>query len=389
MSRAYVVALALALFGCGEKSPAASSAPSASPQPSAAAQAPSAAASASPIASAAPVAPEAPPSASDPPRAIDMHVDTPWQVKFKGRPASLPEGHATMAGLTQGNYSGIVYPIYIPDYLHDSNPTIQDAEEIFDTIDAIVAAHPDVLHPHSKGPTPKGMITAYASIEGGGCFAKDITQIDRFIARGVVFVGPVHWHDSELSTSATGKDKKKRGLTDVGKKFAARVYERGGIMDVSHMSDKGFEDLVPIAEKYGAPIVATHSNARAVTKHARNLSDKQLEIIAKTGGVVGLNFYDKFVSSKGGADIDDLVKHAMHMVEVMGADHVGIGSDYDGGDPIKGLEDASKIGSLAKALRKAGLSAEDVHKIFSENVKRVVRWSDERRAAASSDGAGR
>ena len=381
--------VAAQLFGCGEKpSPAATSSMPASAQPVAATQA-SAAASGAAVAAAAPAAEESPPSATDPPRAIDMHVDTPWQVKFKGRPATVPEGHATMGALKKGNYAGIVYPIYIPDYLHDSNPTIQDAEEIFDTIDAIVAANADLLHPHAKGPTPKGKVTAYAAIEGAGCFAKDITQIDRFIDRGVVFVGPVHWHDSALSTSATGQDKKKRGLTDAGKKFAARVYERGGIVDVSHMSDRGFEDLVPIAEKYGAPIVATHSNARKVTKHARNLSDEQLEIIAKTGGVVGLNFYGKFVSSKGDPDIDDLVKHAKHIIKVAGIDHVGIGSDYDGGDPIKGLEDASKIGALAKALREAGLSAEDVHKLFSENVKRVVRWSDDKRAALSSDGPGR
>ncbi|NUP04456.1 MAG: dipeptidase [Polyangiaceae bacterium] len=332
---------------------------------------------------------EAPPKPDDPPRAIDMHVDTPWQVKYKDRPVSLPEGHATMAKLKTGQYGGIVYPIYIPDYLHDSHPTIRDAEEIFDTVESIISEHGDVLHAYTKGPTPPGKVTAYVSIEGAGCFADDISQIDRFIKRGVIFIGPVHWHDSALSTSATGKDKKKRGLTEQGKAFAERVYKNGGIVDVSHMSDRGFADLVPIAERYGAPIVATHSNSRAVADHPRNLTDEQLRIIAKTGGVAGLNFYEKFVREGGGATVDDLAKHALHMIEVAGVDHVGIGSDFDGGTPAKGLEDASKVPALAKALRKAGVSAEDVHKIFSENVKRVIRSREKQRAAASAGGSER
>jgi len=323
---------------------------------------------------------DAAPRAEDPPRALDMHVDTPWQVKFKGRSVNLSEGHATMAALKAGKYGGIVYPIYIADYLHDDHPTIQDADEIFDTIDKIIARHADVLHSVEKGPTPPGKISAYVSIEGAGAFAADITQIDRFIERGVIFIGPVHAHDSPLSTSATGEKKGKQGLTDIGKKFCERVYANGALVDVSHMSDRGFNDLLPIAEKFGAPIVATHSNARAVTNVPRNLSDEQLRAIAKTGGVAGLNFYAMFVKKGGGgADIDDLVKHALHMIDVAGIDHVGIGSDFDGGTPAKGLDDASKLQDLARALRKAGVSAADVHKIFSENTKRMIRWTAEHR----------
>lgn len=318
-----------------------------------------------------------PPKPGEPPHAIDMHVDTPWQVKYKGRTLPLKDGMATMEMLKAGKYGGIVYPIYIPDYLHDSHPTIQDADEIFDAIDKILAAHPDVLHSYMKGPTPPGMVTAYMSIEGAGAFSADITQIDRFIERGVVFVGPVHWHDSALATSATGKDKK-HGLSSVGKQFCERVYAAGGLVDVSHMSDKGFADVVTIAEKFGAPMVATHSNARAITKHPRNLTDEQLKTIAKTNGIVGLNFYEKFVAKKR-ADVDDLVKHALHMIEVMGAEHVGIGSDFEGGEPAAGLENAGRVQALAQALRKAGVSEADVQKIFSENAKRVIQWSIDHR----------
>ncbi|MFO0551063.1 MAG: membrane dipeptidase [Polyangiaceae bacterium] len=335
--------------------------------------APSASLSASALASAEPVP-------SGPPRPIDMHVDTPWQVKFKGHSIKLNDGQMRIEDIKNGLYGGVVYPIYISDKLHDNHPTIRDAYEIYDTVEQIVAAHSDLLWLDSKGPTPEGMVTIYVSIEGAGAFAENIKEIDHFIERGVVFVGPVHWSDDKLSTSATGSDKQ-HGLSKLGKQFCERVYTQGGLVDVSHMSDKGFEDLVPIADKFGAPIVATHSNSRAVMQHNRNLTDDQLKTIARTNGVAGLNFYRDYVKGKGTGTVQDLVQHALHMIDVAGIDHVGLGSDYDGGTPVEGLETGGKMQALADALREAGLSEADIHKIFSENVKRVIQWAKDHRPA--------
>ncbi len=319
------------------------------------------------------------PKPTDPPRPIDLHVDTPWQVKFKGRSPDLPEGHATMGALASGKYRGIVYPIYIADHLHQGHPTIADADEIYATVDTIISTN-SLLWPATKGPAPEDKVTAYVSIEGAGAFAADITQIDRFIDRGVVLVGPVHARDNALSTSATGKDKK-TGLSELGQKFCERVYARGALVDVSHMSDLAFEDAAAIAERVGAPIVATHSNARSVAAHPRNLTDDQLRRIAKSGGVAGVNFHGPFLRTGGEARLSDAVLHAKHMVAVAGVDHVAIGSDFDGASPPTDLADASHLPAFARALRDAGLSAEDVHKIFSENARRVMRWTEERRAS--------
>jgi membrane dipeptidase len=219
-----------------------------------------------------------PPAASaavvtGPPRAIDMHVDTPWQVRFKGRDVALREGQGAIGALVEGGYGGVVYPIYISDKLHGGKPTIKDAELILKTIDAILKRHEKVLWDDAKGPTPDGKITAYIAIEGAGAFAEDVTRIDGFIDRGAIFIGPVHWRDNRFATSATDKGKAKSGLTDLGKTFCERIYDKGGLVDVSHMSDRSFADTVPIAKKFGAPIVATHSNARAKADHPRNLTD--------------------------------------------------------------------------------------------------------------------
>jgi membrane dipeptidase len=376
---ARAAALVIALAACGPDAPTATPS-SAAPGPTTAEPATVAASAAAPARASASVSfTPGPPAPTDPPRAIDLHVDTPWQVKFKGRSVDLTEGHATMGALASGKYGGIVYPIYIADYLHGGNPTIQDADEIFDTVEAIIARH-DLLWAATKGPTPPDKVTAYVAIEGAGAFAADIAQIDRFIARGVVFVGPVHARDNALATSATGTDKK-AGLTDLGKKFCERVYERGAIVDVSHMSDRAFDDLATIAERIGAPIVATHSNARSVANHPRNLTDDQLRRIAKSGGIAGVNFHAGFLSTSGKAKLSDAIKNAQRMIEIAGVDHVAIGSDFDGATPPDDLADASYLPAFAQALRAAGVSAEDVHKIFSENAKRVIAWGASVRAS--------
>jgi membrane dipeptidase len=153
------------------------------------------------------------------------------------------------------------------------------------------------------------------------------------------------------------------------------VYDKGALIDVSHLSDAGFDDLVPIAREHGAPIVATHSNARAVADNPRNLTDAQLRSIAASGGVAGLNFHGPFVTKGGDASLDDVGKMVDHMVRVAGIDHVAIGSDFDGGiRPPHGLEDASRFPALAEYLVKRGMEPGDVLKIFALNALRILAW---------------
>jgi membrane dipeptidase len=367
--RRLCVAAGFVLIGCGrpgpEQSPTAASG-SATVTPSATV---SAAATAS-ASAAAPAAPAIRAATEGPFDVVDLHVDTPWQVHLKDRPVDLPEGHATPELLRRGHYLGIVYPIYIPDYLHDHHPTIADADAIFATIDKIVERH-EMLYPATAGQPPAGGVAVFVSIEGAGAFAEDPTQIDRFIARGVRLVGPVHSADSALAGSATGK--KRGGLTDAGKALCRRVYAAGALVDVSHMSDAGFDELVPIAAEFDAPIVATHSNARQVANVPRNLGDDQLRVIARTGGVAGLNLHHSFVGG-GKPKMKQVVAQVKHMVEVAGVDHVALGTDFDGGTPVKAVGDAGGMQDLAKALLDAGLSDSDVRKIFAANALRILAW---------------
>lgn len=310
---------------------------------------------------------------------VDLHVDLPYQVHFKGRAPDLPEGHARGETLRKGAYGGVVLPIYIPDYMRGGHPGVEDADAIYATVERLVEKSPVFLPLLSPRQRP-GRVGAWLSVEGAGAFAGDLAAVDRFVARGVRLWGPVHAADGPLATAATGKaarEGRTLGLTEAGKAFCERVYERGALVDVSHLSDAGFEDLVPIAARFSAPIVATHSNARAVANHPRNLTDAQLRKIGETGGVAGLNFHSPFVSGRAKADLRDVVRQLEHMVRVAGIDHVAIGSDFDGGiRPADGLEDASRLKALARYLkRRRGMTHDEVLKIFSLNALRVLGWS--------------
>jgi membrane dipeptidase len=324
---------------------------------------------------AAPLDSQGGPVSADPPiMVVDLHVDIPWQVHFKGRNPKLREGHASLEALVAGGYGGVVFPIYLPDGgPHKPAANLADAAGVHETILGIIQKN-DVFLPLDAVAAQPGKITSFLSIEGAGAFAADVPRIDWFIEHGLRLVSPCHAKNSGLSSSATGA-KVDFGLTPLGKEFAERVYAHGALLDVSHVSDAAFADIAALARAHHAPVVATHSNARAIAGHPRNLTDAQLRVIAETGGVTGINFHAQFVNGTNEATLDDVLKQIDHLVKVAGIDHVAVGSDFDGGIKTpEGLENASTFPALAAALRKRGMSYDDVLKIFSLNALRILGW---------------
>jgi membrane dipeptidase len=144
-------------------------------------------------------------------------------------------------------------------------------------------------------------------------------------------------------------------------------------VDVSHASDRAVADVLALSRETSGVVVATHSNARRLADHPRNLTDEQLRGIAATGGVVGLNFHAPFVVRGRPALLSDVVKQALYLIQVAGIEHVALGADFEGGiRPARGLQDASRFPDLARALLSAGLSESAVRRVFSENALRVL-----------------
>ena len=220
-------------------------------------------------------------------------------------------------------------------------------------------------------------IAAVLHFEGAEAIDPDFDALEVFHAAGLRSLGPV-WSRPTLyaegvpfrfpSTADIGN-----GLTDAGKALVKRCNELRIAIDLSHMNEKGFWD---VAELSDAPLIASHSNAHAVCPHARNLSDDQLAAVRDSGGIVGLNFATSFLREDGqqGAaiDLDIMLRHLDHMIEIMGETHVGLGSDFDGAQVPQDIKDCAGLGNLRAAMRAHGYDEETMRLLCHENWLRVL-----------------
>ena len=215
----------------------------------------------------------------------------------------------------------------------------------------------------------KGVKTVVKGIENGYAIGLDIDNIDRFRSRGVAYMTLCHNGDNDICDSHKGNHEH-NGLSEFGKRVVERMNKVGMMVDLSHASEKSFWDALECSSK---PIICSHSSSRALCDHTRNLTDEQMRALAQSGGVAQVCMYSGFLKKEEDATVEDALRHIMHMIEVMGVDHVGIGSDFDGGGGIPGLEDASWFISLTGRLIAQGLSDQDLSLIWGRNFLNV--WS--------------
>lgn len=208
-------------------------------------------------------------------------------------------------------------------------------------------------------------ISAVLSIEGADLLECDPDNIELAKKWGVRLINPT-WNCAN-ALSGTHCRESDRGLSDLGRAFVKTAEKADIMMDVSHLSEKGFWDLVEIAEK---PIVASHSNSRAVYDHSRGLTDDQFKAICQTGGVVGLNLYTDFVGEN--PTIDDLIAHLEHFLNLGGEKHVALGGDLDGCEStVRGITGFQDVPKIYDALENRGYSKELIEDIFWNNWLRI------------------
>ncbi len=214
-----------------------------------------------------------------------------------------------------------------------------------------------------------GVIAAMLSVEEGGVFEGDLLKLRKAYDDGVRLL-TISWNHPNGLSFPHGPAHEGKGLTDKGREFVEAMEEWGMIIDSSHLNDAGTYELADICKK---PFIASHSNARALVPHTRNLTDDLIKVIANKGGVIGLNFSKNFLGTSEKSLIVDMVRHAKYMYEVDGSDVVALGTDFDGIAPFTEIEDISDMPRLYDALVHAGIPARDVDKIFVYNADRVLR----------------
>jgi len=205
-------------------------------------------------------------------------------------------------------------------------------------------------------------------IENGYAIGKDITNVERFRHRGVVYMTLCHNGNNDICGSARYNEEG-LGISTFGEQVIKEMNRVGMMVDISHAGEKSFYDALEISRK---PIVASHSSARALCDHPRNLTDDQLKALAAKGGVAQVCMYGGFLRKNGEATIKDAIEHLNHMVNVMGIEHVGIGTDFDGDGGITGCASASELINFTRRLLLERYSEESIRLIWGGNFLRVM-----------------
>jgi membrane dipeptidase len=302
---------------------------------------------------------------------VDLHVDLSYQFNFKARDFAAKSGQFSVGAMRRGGVSAVVLPLFVPRDASPTGPRVADLERSYQRVSEALAHTPPFASPGCA--SEPGTVHTFYAFEGAGPLADDPDSLQLWEKRGLRIVGLVHTQANELASSSGDAEAKPFGLTERGRVFVRRAFALGLIVDVSHASDRAVADILSLANEVAGVVVATHSNARALADHPRNLTDEQLRAIAATGGVIGVNFHGPFLARGRRARLEDVVKHIQHVRDVAGIEHVAIGSDFEGDiRPPEELRDASRFPALAGALAHAGFSASEVRRIFADNALRVL-----------------
>ncbi|MGM9803956.1 MAG: membrane dipeptidase [Muribaculaceae bacterium] len=216
----------------------------------------------------------------------------------------------------------------------------------------------------------QGKKAFFLGVENGIGIGEDLSRLHQLKERGVKYVTLCHTWDNQICNSSTHTASAKKGLTKFGRKLVREMNRVGMIIDLSHAGEGTFYDVIKLSTK---PVLCSHSGARALCDNDRNLTDNQLRALAQNGGVIQTVAYDGFLRSDGNATISDFVAHINHLVSVAGIDHVGIGTDFDGGGGVPGLNSDSDMVNITMALLEQGYSESDIAKIWGGNFFRLMR----------------
>ncbi|MBO4827391.1 MAG: membrane dipeptidase [Prevotella sp.] len=321
---------------------------------------------------------------------LDTHCDTPMffpqDIHFEQRdPRILVDMHK----MSEGHQDAVIMAAYLPQpklgeqfsstvdtsHLGESGaitPFLY-ANLIFDRIEDIVRRNSNYL---SLARTSadlyqdkrKGRKSIMLAIENGLALNHDAANVRHFAQRGVVYITLCHNGDNDICDSAKGCNTH-NGVSAFGERVIEEMNLNGIMVDLSHAGEKSFYDALQIS---ATPIVCSHSSCRALCDHPRNLTDEQLRALARRGGVAHITLYSGFLCRQGEATIRDAIAHLEHAIEVMGIDHVGLGTDFDGDGGIIGLADSSEMINFTQQLLRRKYSERDIEKIWGGNWLRVM-----------------
>ncbi|GMV42767.1 MAG: dipeptidase [Myxococcales bacterium] len=312
---------------------------------------------------------------------MDLHADTLIPMRAIGYDLTARHspfawtgkhfGHCDLPRFAEGGATGQVFGLVTSPIPERGcfDATMRQIE----LLKGVATAHPDRLRVcwtagDLDAAKRDGVLAAYFGIEGAHNLEGDADNVGRFADAGVRAIGLAHFSKNAVCAPAKGRGADNDApLTDLGHQVVAAMGERRVIVDLAHVGRRAFFDALGCAR---GPVIVSHTGVAGVTPHWRNLDDEQIEGVAATGGVVGIIFARRFV---GGRTIDHVLAHMDHVRKVVGASHVGLGSDYDGAVvPVRGLEDVATLPRITDGLLRLGWSPDEVLAALGGNVRRVL-----------------
>jgi len=346
---------------------------------------------------------------------IDAHIDVPYRLveEWEDISGRTGKGHFDFKRAREGGLDVPFMSIYVGASYQESGGALEKADELIDLVNGFAEQWPDKfavahsvadVHRHFN----KGKIALPMGMENGAPVEDDLDNLRHFYERGIRYITLCHSKWNQICDSSYDPDKHWNGLSPFGREVVKEMNRLGIMVDISHVSDSAFYQVLDITE---APLVATHSSCRHFTPgFERNMSDDMIRKLADNGGVIQINFGTYFINGEHQqkmskawdlvdrssmnseeqaayiekykkendvpqGSIEEVADHIDHVVNLVGIDHVGIGSDFDGVNNLpEGLSDVSMYPNLIKILLDRGYSDEDIQKIWSGNILRV--WQE-------------
>lgn len=360
---------------------------------------------------------------------LDTHADTPLRMIEPG--FDMAERHdpnetgskVDYPRMKEGDLDAIFFAAFVAQDIRDDDGNTRAKALCLQMIDSVIASterNSDIvglaLDPDDAYALEKeGKRAIYIGIENGYPIGNDLANVEEYYNKGIRYITLVHSSNNDLADSATDENGTEHGgISEFGSKVVGEMNRLGIMVDVSHGNDSVFYDAIKLSK---APIIASHSNARAVTDHQRNMTDEMLKLMAENGGVVQLTMLADYLRTappnaardsamaamranmkpisemtdeeraelrksfrklnekfpNPPATVDHVADHIDHIVKVAGIDHVGIGCDFDGGGGIEGVFDASEVMNITIELVRRGYSEEEIAKIWGGNLIRVFK----------------
>ncbi len=308
---------------------------------------------------------------------VDGHCDTILEIMNHKRNLEKKSttGHLDIPRMKEGGINVQFFAVFIED-IYKPDRSLKRTLQLIDCFYKEIERNRDdislvINYNQIKEVNKAGKIAAILSIEGGEALEGDLGVL-RVLYRLGVRLLTLTWNQRNRIADGMGESRTGSGLTEFGLKVIDEMNDLGMLIDVSHLSETGFWDVI---KRSKTPIVVSHSNCYALCPHLRNLKDEQIKALADKDGVIGITFVPDFLTQeKRKTSVKDVVKHIDYLVEKVGVDYVGLGSDFDGtGELPLGLEGVDKIPNLTEELLDRGYKEREIEKILGGNFLRVFR----------------